>query len=179
MTDGPITPVSFPLLKGTSETVIRTWLVLMAAALLVGSLLPATAGAPDVPTLVPAGWTPSLVQVREYLEDESGGGTSQQALNRASQNLADLQDAQLFITYVRLMETLSSKERRELVAEQKRWLVRREELASKAVRSRGGTLAPLEYSGTFLKITEERLRIFEKRLSRHRTPHNSTLHGKE
>ena len=158
---------------------IRIWLVLVSAIFLVGLVHPVTAAAPVEPTLVPGGWTPSLVQVREYLGDESGGGTGQQALNRASQNLADLQDAQLFITYVRLMETLSSKERRELVAEQIRWLVRREELASKAVRSRGGTLAPLEYSGTFLKITEERLRIFEKRLSRHRTPLNSTLHGKE
>jgi uncharacterized protein YecT (DUF1311 family) len=151
----------------------------MAAALLVGSLLPASAGVSSGQPLVPAGWTPSLVQVREYLEDEPGGGTGQQALNRASQNLADLEDAQLFITYVRLMETLRSKERRELLAEQKRWLVQREELARRAVQSVGGTLGPLEYSGAFLKITEERLRILEKRLSRQRTPIDTTLHEKE
>ena len=158
---------------------IRIWLFLMAATFLFGSLLPVTAAAPVEPTLVPGGWTPSLVQVREYLGDEPGGGTGQQALNRASQNLADLQDAQLFITYVRLMETLRSRERRELFAEQKRWLARREELARRAVRSQGGTLGPLEYSGAFLKITEERLSILEKRLSRQRTPIDTTRHGKE
>ena len=157
----------------------RIWLVLVSAIFLVGSVHPETAAAPVEPTLVPGGWAPSLVQVREYLGDESGGGTGQQALNRASQNLADLQDAQLFITYVRLIETLNAKERKTLYHEQKRWLARREELARKAVRSEGGTLGPLEYSGAFLKITEERLSILEKRLSRQRTPIDTTRHGKE
>jgi uncharacterized protein YecT (DUF1311 family) len=159
--------------------VTRIWLVLVSAIFLVGSVLPATAGAPVDPKFVPGGWTPSLDQVREYLEDEPGGGTGQQALNRSGQNLADLQDAQLFITYVRLMETLNAKERKTLYHEQKRWLARREELAKKAVRSEGGTLGPLEYSGAFLKITEERLRILENRLSRQRTPIDITRHGKE
>ncbi len=121
--------------------------------------------------LVPGAWAPSLEQAQTYLEDEAEAKErkSQQFLNRTSQSMADLRDAQLFITYVLLMQTLNEKEGTDLFNEQKQWLDKREELASAAVVSKGGTLEPLEYSGAFRKITEERLAEFEKRLAQQKS----------
>src|SRR4030095_9962334 len=55
---------------------------------------------------VPAKWRPSLEQVQEEVEAGIAAQPqqSQHALNRASQSLADLVDARLFITYVLLQQ---------------------------------------------------------------------------
>ncbi len=133
-------------------------------------LIPSTTfalnGASAAAHLVPEFWVPSLEQVAETLDESSKGDTqaSQQALNRVSQNLADVRDAQLFITYIHLMQALDARGQAQLFEEQKRWLGKRDELARAAVVSKGGTLAPLEYSGAFRKITEERLAELQKRL---------------
>ena len=121
--------------------------------------------------LVPDTWSPSLDQIRDYVESKSNSETnpSQQVLTLASQNLADLRDAQLFITYVQLMQTLDVKGQSELFEEQKRWLDKRAAAARASVTSKGGTLEPLEYSGAFGKITEERLADLHKRLQRQRS----------
>jgi hypothetical protein len=76
---------------------------------------------------VPHAWTPSLDQVRNYLEEKSNEDTraSQRQLTQTSQLLADLSDAQLFIAYVQLMRTLDVKGQRKLFEEQKRWLGKR------------------------------------------------------
>src|SRR5262245_37233277 len=61
--------------------------------------------------LVPSGWKPSLEQVQTSIQDELETKTqkSQQYLNLTSQNLSDLADARLFITYIRLMQSLDGK----------------------------------------------------------------------
>jgi len=116
--------------------------------------------------IVPPSWAPSLDQVAEFLEEtvNSDAQTSQQALNRIGQNLADLRDAQLFIVYMKLMQHLDAGSRISLFKEQEHWLKQRKEKAQASVVSQGGTLAALEYSDTFRKVTEERLRELQARL---------------
>jgi uncharacterized protein YecT (DUF1311 family) len=115
--------------------------------------------------LVPDGWKPSLGQVQTTLQDEleTKAPKSQQYLNRTSQNLSDLADAQLFITYTLLMQNLDGKERKALFDEQKDWLAKRDELAQSAVVSKGGSLAPLEYASALRQVTEKRLAELEGR----------------
>jgi uncharacterized protein YecT (DUF1311 family) len=117
--------------------------------------------------LVPDGWKPSLEQVQTTIQDEleAKAQKSQQYLNRASQNLSDLADAQLFITYTLLMQNLDGKEQKPLFDEQKSWLAKRGELAQSAVVSKEGSLAPLEYAGAFRQLTEKRLAELEQRLA--------------
>src|SRR5262249_23628868 len=109
--------------------------------------------------LVPTEWRPSLEQVQEDVEESIAAQPqqSQRVLNRASQNLADLVDARLFITYVLLQQKLDEKGRKALFMEQKAWLTQRTASARAAVVSKGGSLAPLEYASAFSDITKKRL----------------------
>ena len=115
--------------------------------------------------LVPSDWKPSLGQVQTTIQDEldTKAQKGQQYLNRASQNLSDLADAQLFITYTLLIQNLGSKEQKALFEEQKNWLTKRDESAKSAVISKGGSLAPLEYASAFRQVTEKRLAELEER----------------
>ncbi|AEJ00887.1 protein of unknown function DUF1311 [Nitrosomonas sp. Is79A3] len=116
--------------------------------------------------IIPESWTPSLDQVAQAIEESSKEDrqASQQVLNRTSQNLADIRDAQLFIAYVQLMQSLNTQGKTELFDEQKRWLNQRDEKARASVVSKGGTLASLEYSDAFRQFTEERLAELKARL---------------
>jgi uncharacterized protein YecT (DUF1311 family) len=113
--------------------------------------------------LVPTEWRPSLQQVQEDVEEGLAAQPhpSQQALNRASQHLADLVDARLFITYVVLLQQLDEQGRQALFAEQQAWLTRRGAPACAAVTFTGGSLEPLEYTGAFYDITKTRLAELE------------------
>ena len=126
--------------------------------------------------LVPTEWTPSLEQVQEAVEEGIAAQPhqSQQGLNRASQNLADLVDARLFITYVLLLQKLDEKGRKTLFAEQKAWLTQRAASARAAVVSKGGSLAPLEYASAFSDITKKRLAELEARLAQQSSQPGST-----
>ena len=117
--------------------------------------------------VIPGDWKPFLEQVQEDLQEAFARdpNKSQQTLNRASQDIADLLDARLFITYVRLMDALDPLSRSNLFNEQKDWLAKRVENAQAAVTSKGGSLGTLEYSGAYRKITEERLAQLERRLA--------------
>ena len=119
------------------------------------------------PQLVPSEWKPSLEQVQTSIQDEleTKAQKSQQYLNRTSQNLSDLADAQLFITYILLMQSLNGKEQKTLFDEQQNWLAKRDELARSEVVSKGGSLAPLEYASAFRQVTEKRLTELEQRLA--------------
>lgn len=121
--------------------------------------------------LVPTEWKPSLEQVQEDVEEiiAAQPNQSQQAMNRASQNMADLADAQLFISYILLMQKLDEKGRAELLKEQKAWLAQRATSAQAAVVSQGGSLAPLEYASAFGEITKKRLAELEARLAQQPT----------
>jgi len=128
---------------------------------------PGRGSAEPASQFVPGEWKPSLEQVQTSIQDELDTGTekSQRYLNRASQNLSDVRDAQLFITYVLLAQGLDAKEQKALFDEQKTWLANRHELARSAVVSKGGSLAPLEYASAFRQVTEKRLAELEQRLT--------------
>ena len=128
---------------------------------------PGRGSAESASQLVPGEWKPSLEQVQTSIQDEleTRPQKSQQYLNRASQNLSDLTDAQLFIAYVLLAQSLDAREQRTLFDEQKNWLATRHELARSAVVSKGGSLAPLEYASAFRQVTEKRLAELEQRLA--------------
>lgn len=130
-----------------------------------------------VPTvLVPTEWRPSLEQVQTDVEEAytTDANKSQRALNRAAQNMADLRDAQLFITYISLMQRLDAKGKNDLFNEQKLWLVQRAESARAAVVSKGGSLESLEYASAFRSITEKRLAELESRLTQQPTQSGNT-----
>jgi uncharacterized protein YecT (DUF1311 family) len=126
--------------------------------------------------LVPTEWTPSLEQVQEDVEEGIAAqpNQSQQALNKASQNVADLADARLFITYVLLLQKLDEKGRAELFKEQKAWLTQRSESAQAAVVSKGGSLAQLEYASAFGDTPKKRLAELEARLTQQPTQSGGT-----
>ena len=122
--------------------------------------------------VIPNGWKPSLERVQEDFKEavEKNPNKSQRALNRAAQNMADLLDARLFITYVTLIDALEGDAKLKLFKEQEEWLSKRAETAQTAVTSKGGSLAPLEYSGEYRRMTEERLAELRNRLKQGQGP---------
>jgi uncharacterized protein YecT (DUF1311 family) len=152
------------------EIKIRTFISIIVLGSLLLGFTPASARSlpPGCSQIVPESWRPVLDQVAEAVEESSieDTQTSQQALNRTSQNLADIRDAQLFITYVQLMKTFDEQGQTDLFEEQKHWLNQRVEKAQASVVSKGGTLASLEYSDAFRQITEERLAELKARLQK-------------
>ncbi|MDO9162011.1 MAG: lysozyme inhibitor LprI family protein [Methylococcaceae bacterium] len=119
---------------------------------------------------IPENWKPSLEQVREQIDGlaNQAAPASQQQLGQSSQNMADVADAQLFISYIQLMQRLDQQQRADLFKEQQAWLDARNQQASAAVISKGGTLAPLEYNNAFIEITEARLKNLQQRGGNHR-----------
>jgi uncharacterized protein YecT (DUF1311 family) len=130
---------------------------------------------------LPMNWTPALEQVQDDLEENLAArpNQSQQALNRASQNLADLVDARLFIAYVQLQQRLGAQGREALFTEQEKWLVERAASARAAVESKGGSLANLEHANAFAEITKKRLAELEERLAQQSVPPQITPAKKE
>jgi uncharacterized protein YecT (DUF1311 family) len=121
-------------------------------------------------TLIPPDWQPSLsaleANYKAQLEPKAGHAPSQRELNDIASRLAEVQDAELFVTYVRLLETLDTKQRRELFQEQQRWLRDRATKVAGQVQSKGGSLAALEYSGAFSDFTEKRIAELRRRMPR-------------
>lgn len=134
-----LSPLSSPLL------------ICFVFALVSACASPGRDSAESLSQLVPSGWKPSLEEVQTSIQDEleTRAQKSQQYLNRTSQNLSDLTDARLFITYILLMQSLDGKEQKTLFDEQKNWLAKRDELARPAVVSKGGSLARIEYASVF------------------------------
>ena len=150
-----------PQSRAGSGVGILIILVLMISVTISQSL------AQDRGAIVPPGWNPSLGEPLAFMEEEANAKAqpSQQFLNRTSQSLADVRDAQLFITYIFLMQVSDPAERTALFQEQQEWLKQRQEQAQQAVKSEGGSLQPLEYSSAFRQITETRLATLQKRLT--------------
>jgi uncharacterized protein YecT (DUF1311 family) len=115
--------------------------------------------------IIPESWQPSLVSLQELVESSpvNQATVNQRELNDQSQYLADILDAQLFIVYVQLLQTLDRQNRETLFQEQKHWLTNRETGSKNAVVSTGGSLATLEYNGAFVKMTQDRLAELKRR----------------
>ncbi|MDO8938038.1 MAG: lysozyme inhibitor LprI family protein [Methylicorpusculum sp.] len=135
---------------------------LSVGPLIFGFLIAVLAGCDHLQTdkeVIPQSWQPSLTTLREFLESDQVNQTAvnQRRLNDQSQHLADILDAQLFIVYVQLLQTLDGQNRDALFEEQRRWLTDRETASKNAVVSKEGSLATLEYNGAFIKMTQDRL----------------------
>jgi len=131
-------------------------------------LLACSQSQPDL--WIPENWKPSLEQVREQIDSLANqtAPASQQQLSQSSQNMADVADVQLFISYIQLMQRLDQQQRSDLFKEQQAWLETRIQQASAAIISKGGSLAPLEYNDAFIEITEARLKDLQQRGDNHR-----------
>lgn len=131
-------------------------------------LLACSQSQPDL--WIPENWKPSLEQVREQVDSLANqtAPASQQQLSQSSQNMADVADVQLFISYIQLMQRLDQQQRSDLFKEQQAWLETRIQQASAAIISKGGSLAPLEYNDAFIEITEARLKDLQQRGDNHR-----------
>ena len=142
--------------------------ILLIGPLVLGLVIAVLAGCDHLQvskTIIPKPWQPSLTTVQEFVESSSinQAAVNQRALNDQSQYLADILDAQLFIVYVQLLQTLAGQHRDSLFEEQKRWLTDREIGSKNAVVSTDGSLATLEYNGAFIKITQDRLAELNER----------------
>ena len=109
-------------------------------------------------TLIPHDWQPTrsatVAKFKAELEPRQGHRPSQRELSDIASRLAEAQDAELFVTYVRLLETLDATQRRKLFREQQQWLRDRETKAAGQVQSKGGSSEALKYSGAFIDLTE-------------------------
>lgn len=118
--------------------------------------------------LIPPDWQPSLSSVVENckaeLQHKNGHAPSQRELNDISSRLAEIYDAELFVTYVRLLDTLDSIQRQKLFQEQQKWLHDRATKAADQVQSKGGSLEALEYSSAFSDLTEKRIAELRSRI---------------
>jgi uncharacterized protein YecT (DUF1311 family) len=125
--------------------------------------------------LVPPDWQPSLSAVVETckaeLQRKDGHAPSQRELNDISSRLAEIYDAELFVTYIRLLDTLDSIQRQKLFQEQQQWLHDRATKAEHQVQSKGGSLEALEYSGAFSDLTEKRITELRRRMPAASTKH--------
>ncbi len=142
------------------------WITVVLITLL-SFVFSADVGAND--KLIPSDWQPSLsaleAKCKSELEPKQRHAPSQRELNDISSRLADVYDAELFITYVRLLNALDAKAQRELFREQQQWLRDRATEAAAQVQSKGGSLAALEYSGAFSDFTKKRIAELRRRMS--------------
>jgi len=116
------------------------------------------------PKIIPADWLPALSPSIKSALEQLKEANSQSEMNSLSRQVADMTDAQLFIAYVRLYESLSATERTKLMQEQSEWLKKRTKAAKDGVESEGGSLAPLEASNAEVTYTEKRLAELRARL---------------
>jgi uncharacterized protein YecT (DUF1311 family) len=121
---------------------------------------------PERNSIVPPSWQPSLDNAIDWLDAQQATQNSppQSVLNHFAQAQAELRDAQLFVTYIRLMQALDPLGRARLLREQEEWLGQRSREAAAAVVSRGGTMAPVEYNAEYTRLTEDRERELRSRL---------------
>jgi uncharacterized protein YecT (DUF1311 family) len=108
--------------------------------------------------IVQEDWAPYLDPAVEFLYATlREGHVPQQRMNRVSASVAEVTDAQLFVLYTRLFQSLSPADQIDLYREQEDWRAKRDSYAESQVESRGGSLAPLEYNEAFSEYTTKRI----------------------
>jgi uncharacterized protein YecT (DUF1311 family) len=140
---------------------VRIW-VLLLVALGISSPLLATAE-----TILPDGWNPSVGDAIDYLKSELEQEQAQQGINRLTGQISDLLDAELFISYVRLLDQLDAKAQATLKQEQADWLKQREKVTYLAgKKEEGGSASPMESNYAFAEFTQKRIQLLGDRLKK-------------
>lgn len=139
--------------------IITAALIAIAACLCAGQIRAQTP-----PPVIPPDWLPALTPSIKSILEELKNADTQAEMNALSKQIFEMRDAQLFIAYVRLYDRLDARARAKLLAEQKEWMAAREKAAAAAVKSKGGSLAPLEANDAAATLTEERLSELRARL---------------
>jgi uncharacterized protein YecT (DUF1311 family) len=86
-------------------------------------------------------------------------------MNDLSRNIADMDDAVLFVIYIRLYQHLDPRSRQMLFQDQSRWLKARDKYIQDAVIDQGGSIAALEGNKAEAEFSEKRIGELTKRLT--------------
>jgi uncharacterized protein YecT (DUF1311 family) len=112
----------------------------------------------------PKDWKPDLSGVYDLLVKEIENAP-QQRMNAVTGRIAELRDAELAIVYLRLYSSLGEKGRKQLKAQQSKWIKARgqavEELGPHG--SSRGSIAPMEDNQLFTDLTEKRIKELRRR----------------
>ena len=115
--------------------------------------------------IVQEDWEPYLDSavdlIYSTLED---GFISQAKMNHVSRNVASISDAQLFVVYTKLFQSLKPADQIDLYREQEVWINQRISYSESCIESHGGSLAPLEYNEAFVEFTKKRINELTGRL---------------
>ena len=115
-------------------------------------------------TILPHGWSPSVIDEVDHLKSELETEQAQQGINRLTGRISSLLDAELFVTYVRLFDHLDARAQAVLKKEQADWLKQREKVARVAgKREDGGSASPMESNYAFSDFTAKRIQLLNDR----------------
>lgn len=110
-------------------------------------------------------WSPYLESASELLYDSlQEGQVTQGKMNYVSANVAAITDAQLFVVYTKLFQTLSATDQIDLYREQEEWRTARRAYAESQMDSEGGSLARLERNEAFREFTKKRIEELSARI---------------
>ena len=118
-------------------------------------------------TILPHGWSPSVIDEVDHLKSELETEQAQQGINRLTGRISSLLDAELFVTYVRLFDHLDARAQAVLKKEQADWLKQREKVIRVAgKREDGGSASPMESNYAFSDFTAKRIQLLNDRLKK-------------
>ena len=118
-------------------------------------------------TILPHGWSPSVIDEVDHLKSELETEQAQQGINRLTGRISSLLDAELFVTYVRLFDHLDARAQAVLKKEQADWLKQREKVIRVAgKRPDGGSASPTESNYVFSEFTGKRIQLLNDRLKK-------------
>jgi uncharacterized protein YecT (DUF1311 family) len=136
--------------------------MLSGVVIVAGLLLPVRTFADDA---LPKDWKPNLDLVARSIEKDLEQSTAQQEMNLLSGLLAQVKDAELAVAYLRLYSSLGDKKRKQLKAEQSKWLKKRDQAVEELGPhgSSRGSMAPMEDNHLFIDLTEKRIKELRRR----------------
>jgi len=92
---------------------------------------------------------------------------SQSEMNQSAEADFEKADAKLNVTYKKLLATLDADGKKKLIAAERAWVAYRDaeaDLEADAA-ARGGSMAPMIYSGTCTRLTEARIKELQEVIS--------------
>ncbi len=92
---------------------------------------------------------------------------TQQEMNATAEAQYEKADARLNKVYQKLMAQLDEKEKKKLIASERKWVAYRDAQAKQASDAdEGGSIAPMDYATTALDLTQSRIKELEQQLAK-------------